>query len=214
MTNSTHRQLWLSLGYVSLNMFTPRYYLKKDFLSQVWKQNNGFYGQRLAWSSNPVRLTRPETWIRSKGLYPVREPAFSIRDDSFSKRTLVANWNRYFISALASVSLAGTLYVLSLSQNAAPDPAFALKEWEGMARAAGQEESQLKKADTSMASTLYRIYNNKGKMIDLNSLVNALNNREIILIGETHEDSVAHQLELTIVQYLYQNMKNSGNGNN
>ncbi|EME31645.1 uncharacterized protein Gasu_10310 [Galdieria sulphuraria] len=187
-------------------MSIHKLFLKKDFVFQAFKQSV-YYGQKLSWSTNPVRAAFPKssTFIKSKGLYPVREPAFANYNEWLSKRTFVTNWNRYFISAVASVSLVGALYVVSMSSKTIPD-AVALNGTEKLAPTAVIERQQdnSKIANTSLISNLFQIYDDKGKKTDLNALFTSFNNREVILIGETHDDSVAHELELAIVQHLFQ----------
>ncbi|KAK4524590.1 hypothetical protein GAYE_SCF04G2491 [Galdieria yellowstonensis] len=203
------QRLWLGLivSYVPFPMQTH---------SAVFQiaRNSAFHGQKLVWSTNPVRTALPKrsTLVSSKGLYPIRERASAVEDSNnwLSKRAL-ATWNRYIISTVAAVSLTGALFISSVSGKTTPD-AFVLNgsKLEEPTAMIQQEQSQMYKADTSLVSNLYRIYDNKGNKIDLNSLFSLLRDRQVVLIGETHDDSVAHELELAIVKYLYE-LQDAGN---
>ncbi len=45
----------------------------------------------------------------------------------------------------------------------------------------------------------FRIYTSSGKQVTLDEVINAMSSAEVVFIGETHNDAVAHQIELQLL---------------
>lgn len=57
-------------------------------------------------------------------------------------------------------------------------------------------------------SAAYIIYNNKGKMISFEQMLNDIEKSQVCLFGEFHNDRISHWLELKILKSLYAKKKN------
>src|SRR5690606_28965661 len=49
----------------------------------------------------------------------------------------------------------------------------------------------------------YQFYNHKGKAVDFHRVVKSLNNYDVVLFGEHHNNSIIHWLQLKITEELY-----------
>ncbi len=54
----------------------------------------------------------------------------------------------------------------------------------------------------------YQIYNKNKEKVDFNTMINALQNYDIVLFGEFHDSSIIHWLELKTAEALYKRTKN------
>lgn len=54
----------------------------------------------------------------------------------------------------------------------------------------------------------YQIYNKNKEKVDFNTMINALQNYDIVLFGEFHDSSIIHWLELKTAEALYKKTKN------
>jgi uncharacterized iron-regulated protein len=57
----------------------------------------------------------------------------------------------------------------------------------------------------------FRVYDSSGKVVTLADVINAMGKAEVVFIGESHNDAVAHQLELQLLQgtFLHYNAGDS-----
>ena len=56
------------------------------------------------------------------------------------------------------------------------------------------------KVDNDSAAKSYTIYSKQGKEVTLDSIVNSFKNYDIVLFGEEHNDSIAHYLQMELLE--------------
>ncbi|MCA1557010.1 MAG: ChaN family lipoprotein, partial [Acidobacteria bacterium] len=49
-------------------------------------------------------------------------------------------------------------------------------------------------------ATNFRVYDSSGKTVTLDDVITAMSRAEVVFIGETHNDAVAHLIELQLLQ--------------
>lgn len=59
-------------------------------------------------------------------------------------------------------------------------------------------------AQTAFADNSFRAFDRTGKSVEANQIVSALENADAVFLGEQHDDQIAHQLQLQILQTAFE----------
>jgi uncharacterized iron-regulated protein len=70
--------------------------------------------------------------------------------------------------------------------------------------AAGKEESHPSQADAQLTADNFRVYRSGGGLETLADIVKAMADYDVVLLGETHDDPVAHFLEAELLRLAYE----------
>eukprot|EP00871_Galdieria_phlegrea_P002740 jgi/Galph1/3467/GphlegSOOS_G2141.1 len=171
-------------------------------------QKSGISGLKIMWSTNKQGM--PSRVLRTKqaSCYPLKKQNIVAHSDIFSSSNAIFSWSRVVLSTASSLSLVVILYFAIVPQQ--PLKVGALENISDTLKDTFEKKSEWHYDNGSTSS--YQIFDRNEKPTDMQHLLDSFVNADVILIGETHNDAVAHYVELALLNQLFEKTVSSVDG--